>query len=73
MAFKKKSEREREKEIRKGKEERREGRKEKEKGKEEERLRFRVPSKEENQVWILRLPFVHPVMLSKICTPLLTL
>lgn len=69
MAFKKKSERER----RKSGKERKKGEKEKEKGKEEERLRFRVPSKEENQVWILRLPFVHPVMLSKICTPLLTL
>jgi len=67
MAFKKK----REKEIRKGKEERREGRKEKEK--EEEKLCFRVPSKEENQVWILRLSFIGPVMLSKMCTPLLTL
>lgn len=45
------------------------GREEKEKGKEEQ-LCFRDPSKEKNQVWILRLPFISPVMLSKMCTPL---
>lgn len=72
---KKRRERERRKEGRNRKKERK-GTKERRKGgkgKGRRKVLFLVPSKEENQVWILRLPLISPAVLSKMCTPLPTL